>query len=97
MPLPLSAGNLKELKYICALTEVRRPNSGNIVEKSHTIFWSGGQDKNAGVGFAVSNKLENFTPQPINDRLMTCRIDLQNGNFLTLISAYAPTMQRTFL
>ena len=79
---------------ICALTEVRRPNSGNIIEKSHTIFWSG-QDKNAGVAFAVSNKLENITHQPINDRLMTCRIDLHNGNFLTLISAYAPTMQRT--
>ena len=80
---------------ICALTEVRRPKSGNIVEKSHTIFWSGGQDKNACVGFAVSNKLENITPQPINDRLITCRIDLQNGNFLTLVSAYTPTMQRT--
>ena len=80
---------------ICALTEVRRPKSGNIVEKSHTIFWSGGQDKNACVGFAVSNKLENITPQPINDRLITCRIDLQNGNFLILVSAYTPTMQRT--
>ena len=47
------------------------------------------------MGFAVSNKLENTTPQPINGRLMTCRIDSHNGNSLTLISAYAPTMQRT--
>ena len=58
---------------ICALTEVRRPNSGNIVEKSRTIFWSGGQGKNAGVGFAVSNKLENITPQPINSKRTDCK------------------------
>ena len=41
---------------ICALSEVRRPGTGNIKERSHTIYWSGGEDKTAGVGFAVSNK-----------------------------------------
>ena len=25
---------------ICALSEVRRPGTGNLVEKGHTIFWS---------------------------------------------------------
>ena len=36
---------------ICALSEVRRPGTGNIVERSHTIFWSGGSERTAGVGF----------------------------------------------
>ena len=39
---------------ICALSEVRRPGSGNIVERSHTIFWSGSEAKAVGVGFAIS-------------------------------------------
>lgn len=33
---------------ICALSEVRRPGSGNLVEKSPTIFWSGSDKKEAG-------------------------------------------------
>ena len=83
---------------ICALTEVRRPNSGNIVEKSHTIFWSGGQDKNAGVGFAVSNKLENITPQPINDQLDLQKWELSN-TYQCIYSNYAKNSrrERTFL
>ena len=82
---------------ICALSEVRRPGSGNIVERSHTIFWSGGIEKSAGVGFAISNKLvaRGINPIPINDRLMSVRIQLKSSEHLTLISVYAPTMQRT--
>lgn len=57
---------------ICSLSEVRLPGSGNVVERSHTIFWSGGEDKTAGVGFAISNKLaaQGINPIPINDSLM---------------------------
>ena len=82
---------------ICALSEVRRPGSGNIVERSHTIYWSGGSKKEAGVGFAISNKLSNLglTLMPISDRLMFLRVQLKCGKFLKLISVYAPTMQRT--
>ena len=82
---------------ICALSEVRRPGSGNVIERSHTRFWSGGEKKEAGVGFAINNKLvaQGMNPNPINDRLMTLRIQLRSGVHLTLMSAYAPTMQRT--
>lgn len=81
---------------ICALSEVRRPGTGNISERSHTIFWSGNEHKEAGVGFAINNKLlaNGLIPIPINDRLMTLRFELYNGVYLTLISVYGPTMQR---
>ena len=58
---------------ICALSEVRCPGTGNVKEKSHTIFWNGGGDKTAGVGFAISNKFGRINPVPVNDRLMIDR------------------------
>ena len=42
---------------ICALSEVRRPGIGNTIKRSHSIFWSGSDKREAGVGFAVSNSL----------------------------------------
>lgn len=54
----------KELK-----SEVRHPGSGNIKERSHTIFWSGDEDRTIGVGFAISNKLGHINPVPVNNRL----------------------------
>ena len=83
---------------ICALSEVRRPGAGNIIEKSHTIFWSGSDKKEAGVGFAISNDLLNLTdlnPNPINDRISTLRVPLSDNDHLTIVSVYGPTMQRT--
>ena len=41
---------------ICALSEVRREGTGNIVERDHTIHWSGGNKKEAG-NFEVANRL----------------------------------------
>ena len=71
----------KELdKYnidICALSEVRRPGSGNVIERSHTIFWSGGEKKEAGVGFAISNNLltnTDLNPISVSDRMMYLRL-----------------------
>ncbi|XP_066915923.1 craniofacial development protein 2-like [Clytia hemisphaerica] len=82
---------------ICALSEVRREGQGNLVERDYTIYWSGGTKKEAGVGFAISNKLSSFemTTVPISDRLMVLRIRLHSGKYLKLVSVYAPTMQRT--
>ena len=76
---------------ICALSEVRREGTGNIVERDHTIHWSG-----AGVGFAVSNRLSNVTLElkPVSERIMVLRLHLKSGKFLKLVSVYGPTMQR---
>ena len=61
---------------ICALSEVRREGTGNIVERDHTIHWSGGNKKEAGVGFAVSNRLSNVTLdlKPVSERIMVLRL-----------------------
>lgn len=75
---------------IYALSEACRPGSGNVKEKSHIIFSSGGEDS-----FAISNKLYQINPAPFSDRIMKARIQLHNGTYLTLISVYGPTMQRT--
>ena len=82
---------------ICALSEVRRPGSGSVIERNHTIFWSVGEKREAGVGLAINNKLvaQGMNPNQINERLVTLRFLLSNGAHLTLISAYAPTMQRS--
>lgn len=90
----------KELKSanidICALSEVRREGTGNIVEKDYTIYWSGGTKKEAGVGFAISNSLSNVTLDltPVSDRVMCLRLELATGEYLKLVSVYGPTMQR---
>ena len=67
---------------------------GYIVERSHTIFWSGGEERTAAVGFAISNWLaaQGISATPISDRLMSMRIQFKGGDNLTLISVYAPTM-----
>ena len=82
---------------ICALSEVRREGTGNLIEKEYTFYWSGGDKKEAGVGFAVSNSLSSvhLDISNISDRLMTLRIQLKSGNHLKLVSVYAPTMQRS--
>lgn len=50
------------------------------------------------LGFAIRNDLLNqsdLNPIPINDRISTLRVMLKNNDYLTLISVYGPTMQRT--
>ena len=79
---------------ICALSKVWREGQGNLVERDYTIYWT---KKEAGVGFAISNKLSSFvmTIVPISDRLMVLRSQLHSGKHLKLVSVYAPTMQRS--
>ena len=83
---------------IGVLSEVRRERTGNIIEKDHTIYWSGRDTKEAGVGFAISNRLINTATldlQPVSDRVMVLRLQLISGDFLKIVTVYGPTMQRS--
>ncbi|PFX20644.1 hypothetical protein AWC38_SpisGene14894 [Stylophora pistillata] len=75
---------------ICALREVRRPGMGNIVERSHTIFWSGGEERTAGVGFAISNRLA------AQGRKAICYRDKSQSCSKLLHQSQAPTSKCLF-
>ena len=88
---------------IAALSETRLADTGELTERGqgYTFFWSGkseAQRREAGVGFAIRTslvrKMESL-PRGINERLMTMRLPLQRKRYLTLVSAYAPTMTYT--
>nr|VZI45497.1 unnamed protein product [Spirometra erinaceieuropaei] len=63
-----------------------------------TFFWSGrrkAERRDADVAFAIRNDIVGRLPcllQGINDRLMSLRLTLWEGNFATTISTYAPPM-----
>ncbi|CAH0729955.1 unnamed protein product, partial [Brenthis ino] len=84
---------------VSALQETRLPDTGSIKEAHYTFFWVGkGQHDNRehGVGFAVRNDLLSCieTPRGISERIMVLRLS-SNCGFITLISAYAPTLVST--
>jgi hypothetical protein len=63
----------------------------------YTFFWSGkpdGERRDAGVGFAIRNKLLDKIEQPtaVNERIIRLRIPLVSGRFTSVISIYAPTL-----
>jgi len=88
---------------ICALSEVRREWTGNIVEKDFTIYWSSGTRIEAAVGF--SNNLLNVSLDltPLSDSVMCLRLQLSSREYLNLISVYSPIhatssrRERTFI
>ncbi|KAI8499112.1 hypothetical protein Bbelb_228760 [Branchiostoma belcheri] len=86
---------------IAAISEVRFADQGSLVEQGagYTLYWSGkGSEERrlSGVGFmvenSIANKLQNL-PVGHSDRLMSLRLPLRDNQFVTLISAYAPTLQ----
>lgn len=86
---------------ISALSETRFPETGELeeVKGGYTIYWSGkkpDEARQSGVGFAIrssiAQNLESL-PKAHNDRLMTLRLKTTNDQYVTLISAYAPTMK----
>lgn len=83
---------------IAALCETRLALSDSLVDGGYTFFWSGRgvQDRReAGVGFAIRNNIASKLdqdPMPVSDRLMTLRLPLRKNTYLSIVSAYAPTM-----
>jgi exonuclease III len=85
---------------IAALSETRLPDNGQLVEQGagYTFYWQGrpaSEARQSGVGFAIRNKIAKSLeslPKGINDRLMCLRLRLKFNRFVTIVSAYAPTM-----
>ena len=79
---------------IAALSEVQRPDSGEIMAGGYTYNWSGRSDGDhaQGVAVAVSNKLTPMIIEVIlvNKSVMRLKIGHSLG-IVSLVSAYAPT------
>jgi len=87
-----------ELKYldicIAALSEVRRPDCGEIMAGGYTYYWSGRSAgyHAQGVAVTVSNKPTAMIIEvtPVNERIMRRKIRHFLG-VISMVSVYAPT------
>nr|VZI46248.1 unnamed protein product [Spirometra erinaceieuropaei] len=85
---------------IAALSETRFSEQGQLGEVGvrYTFFWSGRprpERSEAGVAFVIRNNIVGrlpCLPQGINNRLMTLRLPLRGGIFVTIIGSYTPTI-----
>ena len=86
---------------IAALSETRLAGEGSLMEigQSYTYFWRGvpeGQPRIHGVGLAIKNRIvSSLTELPVghSERLTSVRVPLARSKYLTIICAYAPTLQ----
>lgn len=93
--IPLLSLELSRLGVdIVALSEVRRPGSGEINVGGYTYYWSGRSDGHhlQGVAVAVSDRLTPMVVEvtSVNERIMRLRIKHSMG-VVSLVSIYAPT------
>ena len=93
--LPLLSRELDQLGIgIAALSEVRRPKSGEISVGGYTYYWSGRLDgyHSEGVAIAVSSRLISLLAEvtPVNERIMRLRLRHSLG-VISVVSVYAPT------
>ena len=93
--LPLLSRELGRLGIaIAALSEVRRPKSGEISVGGYTYYWSGRLDgyHSEGVAIAISDRLTQMVMEavPVNERIMRLRIKHSLG-VISVVSVYAPT------
>ena len=84
--LSLLSSELKHLDIsIAALSEVRRPDSGETMVGGYTYYWSGHSDgyHAQGVAVAMSNKLTSMIIEvtPVNEHLDTKDLSLLGCHF----------------
>ena len=85
---------------IAALSETRLAETGQLIERGvgYTFYWqdrSVDEPRQSGVGFTVKRPIASTLvrlPRGVSDRLIQVRIPLASKRFLTIVSAYAPTM-----
>jgi len=81
-------------RYSTALSETRLADEGSLTEvgEGYTFFWKGlpgSSPRIHGVGFAIRSTLLRLipeTPVAVSERLMTLRIPLMKGRFMTVIT-----------
>ena len=86
---------------IAALAETRLADEGELEEVGggYTFFWKGvdeGEDRQAGVGFAIKTELVkqlDELPSGTSKRVISMRLPLESGRFVTIISVYAPILR----
>ena len=87
---------------IAALSETRLPGISQFKEeKGGYVFFTSGKSPDeprlSGVGFAVKSELARSLqslPKGLSDRIMTLTLELELDTRVTLVSCYAPTMNR---
>ena len=83
---------------IAALSETRFSGEGKMDEvgSGYTIFWKGREEGERRLhGFAIKTtliRMHQLTPTAISERLMALRLPLPQNNFITVLSAYTPTL-----
>ena len=72
--------------------ETRFEAQGQLQEEDYTFFWVG-KTAEPGVAFAVHNTIAKkltSLPTAISPRLMSMRVPIEKGRYLTLVNVYAP-------
>lgn len=87
---------------MAALNETHFPDEGELVEcgdgyTSLCKVTSASEARQSGVGFAIKNQLIRRLleyPVHLSDRVTTLRLHLNRGNYINVISVYAPTLDK---
>ena len=82
---------------IAAHQETSFEAQGQLQEEDYNFFWVGKTvgPREAGVAFAVHNTIAKrltSLPAAVSPRLMSMRVPIEKGRYLTLVNVYAPTM-----